>query len=379
MEFIDKIKNNLTKENFSFVSELIDFETLSQIKKTIEDLVKDDKEVLSKFVPRAQINLQSPNLGNQYLLEITNEKNLNEFIKLFSHNSSIAGITPNISFDMLLPDSKIEKESGGGGFCESTVIKIFIGEGDLTFGNFKTTVLSGSVILYKNDFGINYSFKNNSSTSTIVITIKVKTRLVDADLIHSFDPKDNIGVIIDCKDYESPSKLKDFEYGLANFTRKNLIKNGFANIVAFSSRNDFDKSVNTLRENGINRVLVLFSGSTVGKNTKQKVKNAQHITAWKQKDVVIRKYIIFDVDKYKKFQIRGEFLSNVLEEIKSKDPEYFEILSMTANEKNYKFLENIYHGYLDEAQEIINQKKINDTEAGQKIIERMKEIMLNTV
>ena len=49
MEFIDKIKNNLTKENFSFVSELIDFETLSQIKKTIEDLVKDDKDYFIQF------------------------------------------------------------------------------------------------------------------------------------------------------------------------------------------------------------------------------------------------------------------------------------------------------------------------------------------
>jgi hypothetical protein len=168
------------------------------------------------------------------------------------------------------------------------------------------------------------------------------------------------------------------EYGLSNLTISSLVKNKFTNIVCFSGRKDFEKSVKTLKDHGVKKVLMLFPMAVVGTETLEQVIKTKKTTAWKQNGRVLRKYVVFNTDECENFQITGEFLINMIDQIESHSHHQFDIVSLQPDENTYQFLEKIYDGTIPEI-ELLKNCSPGDQSDGSIIIERLKEIMLNNV
>lgn len=191
--------------------------------------------------------------------------------------------------------------------------------------------------------------------------------------IFEIDNTDKIGVIVDCKRTETPSTLEDFEFDLARYTRSVLIYRGFKNIIFFREREDFEISLNELTVSGVDRVLYLFAGASVNQEAKSKIDSANHLTAFKINDRVMRKYVVFDTDKYSYYQLKEDFLDNVRDEITSIPMEDMGISYINPDDENYEFLEKIANYELPELSDIKS-----DVYHAKRLIEDTKEFLLNT-
>jgi len=162
----------------------------------------------------------------------------------------------------------------------------------------------------------------------------------------------DLGVIIDCKDTESPTTQDSLELRLAEITRQNLVKYGFGNIVAFEDRDDFDLAINTLEQSNVSKVLTISAGGTIGKNTMDAVINCPHITAHVYDGIIARQYLVFDIAQYTYFQMRGAYLNNVKKKIHSKHTGELDIALLYPDENTYKFLDAIVDGNTPDIQSL---------------------------
>lgn len=348
------------------------------IDQSLEDEDADENGWISRFVPRAFLNIGEKNSSREFLKEMLATEFQNTILDRFQVELK-DGATARLNLESLNPQSESPPQTGMNGFKDTvTVLCITGGTGTLILGNDEIKFSDGCVFSFSNQFGIFYQLKSNEHKLRIA-TLTVRTRLVDVNIIHH-QSKCKVGVIVDCKNMESPSQVKDLEYSLANITRANLVAHGFSNIVMFSSRDDFDRAVENLKEIGVEKILTLFAGATVGKDTFSKLETAPHITAWKEDSRVYRKYVIFEPNKYTGFQIKGEYLSNVVDLIHSQHSADYGIAYLQPDDFTYLFLEEIVNNRIPSI-ELLSSDDVShaDVEEGEMIIERMKEIMLNTV
>jgi hypothetical protein len=128
-------------------------------------------------------------------------------------------------------------------------------------------------------------------------------------------------VLIDCKDMESNSLHELLEVNLGAVTYRNLIQNGFTNIVTFREREDYESARDLLKEHGVERILMVFAGATVDETTLARVYAAEHITAPIDNDEVLRQFVVFDTSD-SDFDIVGDYLGNVKDKITHADMMY---------------------------------------------------------
>ena len=361
----------------------------SQVSDDLADILVtalDDEDpqegVASIFIPKAYLTIINQSEATEVLMDMFDKDFQEELLKKMDVDLSESdNFVSSLSFESVESEKSTVRSSGTEGYRDVVTLKIFLtnsSQSSVLLGNDIIPVKNGDVLVFKNSPIVPYqAFAKDSPLFAVSLTIK--TRLVNANIIHHPSESD-IGVIIDCKDMESPSTIKDLEYGLANITRLNLVNRGFSNIVCFFGRNDFSKAVNILRNKGIKKVLVLFAGAVVNETTYEKVRQAEHITAWKSDTSVMRKYVVFDTDKYENFQIRGQYLSNVIDQVKNASHKDFGVSSLQPDETTYEFLELICRGIIPRDISLLKEagSSEGDLVEGAGILKEIKEILLNT-
>lgn len=196
--------------------------------------------------------------------------------------------------------------------------------------------------------------------------------------IYEKDSTNKLGVIIDCKYTETPSQFEDLEYDLARFSTEILKYRNFKNIVFFRDRDDFELVVNELKVLGVERILYILAGATVDKTAYESVIAAPHLSAsMTSSKRVLRKFFIFDVNKYQYYQLKEDFLDNIKDQITSIDSEDIGISYLNPDETNYKFLEKLVDYKIPEITDL-NLQSPGDVEHGDRIIRDTEEFLLNT-
>ena len=387
MDIRELLKKDITTTctNTILIKQFINSQASDDLADILTTALEDEDSqegVTSIFIPKAYLTIIKQNEATKVLMDMFDKDLQEELLKKMDVDLSDSNnFVSSLSFKKVESDKSTIRSSGTEGYRDVITLQIFVtnsSHSSVLLGNDTITVKNGDILVFKNSPIVPYqAFAKDSPLFAVTLTIK--TRLVDANVIHHPSESD-IGVIIDCKDMESPSIIKDLEYGLANITRFNLLNRGFSNIVCFFGRADFSRAVYTLRNKGIKKVLVLFAGAVVDETTYEKVRQADHITAWKSNSSVMRKYVVFDTDKYENFQIRGQYLSNVIDQVKNASHKDFGVSSLQPDEKTYEFLELIYHGVIPQDISLLKEagSSEGDLVEGAGILKEIKEILLNT-
>jgi hypothetical protein len=155
------------------------------------------------------------------------------------------------------------------------------------------------------------------------------------------DSSENLGVIIDCKNTETPSLDMDLDQKLGLVSLESARQVGFKNIVLFEDRLDFDIAVQELVKEGVEKIIYVFSGALFGNKSPFCVKRFPHLSACVIDNFAFRKFFIFETDKYKFFDIRDPFLGNIIDELTHVTPELLDLAYLNPYEDNYKFLEDL--------------------------------------
>lgn len=379
---MQKIIDDLKQSQYSVVHDFLTEDECEQIQEIMDDALEDEEYengVVFRSIPKAFLTVMRSS-ATKKILELTDKSLQNEIVKCQSDDYiEDLHIVYKIGFEIFEPGSSNERKSYIDRFKDSVSLKLFISDGDFQVycGDQLLTVSSGGLATYADRLSSTSQVVNSGTENLYVVTISIKTEMVNPKIVHNASDS-KVGVIIDCKDTESPSELSALEYGLANFTRQQLVKNGFNNITAFISRKDFDTCVQTLKDAGVEKAFYIFAGTIVDQNTYEKVKYTSKLTAWKEGDIVYRRYLIFDVSKYDYFQIKGEFLSNVIDDITNVSPEHYGIYYLQPDTYTYEFLEDIFNGLVPDIKKLGNASQLEIFEA-EKIISGISDIVLNTV
>lgn len=387
MDIRELLEEEVKKTNTNTIlsKKFINSQVISDLADILTIALEDEDEVdgvSNIFIPRAYLTIIQQNEAVELLLDLF-KKDVQESIlkKIELEQPADNDFVGRMLFEKVAAGASTVPSSGMEGYREVISVKIFLTGGsqaNIMLGNENITIDDGDVVVFQNNPLIPFQAIAGDQDLHIV-NLTIKTRLVDATVVHH-SADSEVGVIIDCKDMESPTKIKDLEYGLANITRLNLVNRGFSNIVCFFGRGDFDQAVSTLRDRGVKKVLVIFAGAVVDETTYEKVLTADHITAWKSDEAVLRKYVVFDTDKYEYFQIRGHYLSNVLDQVNSVSHKDFGLSSLQPDEKTYEFLELIYRGLVPQDISLLKEagSSEGDLVEGAGILKEIKEILLNT-
>lgn len=188
-------------------------------------------------------------------------------------------------------------------------------------------------------------------------------------ILHPSDEK--VGVIIDCKDNESGSDHFELELYLADLTIQNFYKKGLTNFIVFEDRDDIDIAVNTFENKGIEKVLMVHSGMVCESKTKRFLPNMDHITAHMIDNTVLRQYAIFDVEKYTYFQLRGNFLANVVNDVQPVPPMDLGLHYLYPKEETICFWDPI----VNNKKPLLNLLEPHDHFAGQQTLDFINELI----
>lgn len=379
---MQQIIDDLKQSQYSVVQDFLTEDECEQIQEILDDALEDEdyeNGVVFRSIPKAFLTvMRSP--ATRKILDLTDRAFQREIVECQSDDYiEDLHIVYKIGFEIFEPGSNNERKSYIDRFKDSISLKLFISDDDFAVycGDQLLQVNSGGLTTYADRLNTTTQVVNTGSEKLYVITVAIKTEMVNPKIVHNASDS-KVGVIIDCKDTESPSELSALEYGLANFTRQQLVKNGFNNITAFISRKDFDTCVQTLKDAGVEKAFYIFAGTIVEPDTYDKVADTSTLTAWKEGDVVYRRYLIFDVANYNYFQIKGEFLSNVIDDITCVLPEYYGIYYLQPDTYTYEFLEDIFNGIVPDINKLGDASQLEIFEA-EKIISGISDIVLNTV
>lgn len=193
--------------------------------------------------------------------------------------------------------------------------------------------------------------------------------------VYNVDENDNIGVIVDCKNNETP--VKDLDKHLGYYTSRMLSYHGFKNIVLFEDREEFEIAVHELRTRNIKRILYVFAGASVNYKAKELVSEAENLSAFVTNGKVMRKYFIFDLDQYEYFQIREDFLDNITHKLKSVSMENLGIFYLNPEDNNYRFLDELSNVKAPNI-ELLETDSEYDKFIAEAIIECTEDFLLNT-
>lgn len=380
-QLLEKFQNT---GHHAIVNEFANTDECDQIVDLLDDALDDEEYengIVFRSIPKAFLNVVKSSV-TQKILELTDRSFQKELIKIQSDDFiDDLHVVYKIGFEIYQPGSSNERKSYIDRFKDSVSLKLFVCDSNdfqVTRNQDSISLKSGDLVAYKDDLNVQTQVVNATDCNLYVITLAIKTELVNPKIIHNQSDSE-VGVIIDCKDTESSTNYNALEYGLANFTRQNLVKNGFSNITAFISRKDFDTCVYTLKRQGVKKIMYIFAGTVVENDTFAKVESTETMTAWKENDIIYRRYLIFDADEFDYFQIKGEFLANLVDDITPAIPEYYGIYYLQPEAHTCKFLENIFDGIVPDMDQLGDSATRLEYIEAEKLISGIKDIVLNTV
>lgn len=195
--------------------------------------------------------------------------------------------------------------------------------------------------------------------------------------IFNKDESDKFGVIIDCKNTETPSLDVDLDQKLSQISLQSAQKAGFNNIILFEDRLDFDVAVQELTKIGIWKIIYVFSGTMFGDKSARIVRRFPHLSAFVKDDYVFRKFFIFETGRYEFFDIRDPFLGNVVDKLKHVSMDELDIAYINPDETNYKFLEHIANREVPSIDVLDTDSEV-DIKYAQTLVELSEDLLINT-
>jgi len=209
--------------------------------------------------------------------------------------------------------------------------------------------LTGSFVMFKSHPCTFHGFESGTG-NRLSLRLRLKTKLISPTHIHHPDSSDSIGVIIDCKNMDSP---KNLEHSLGNFTRLNLKYHNWHNICVIDHHTQFETARNTLLGSGVKKLLVLFAGSIVSSWSKQCILDLPN-TFWAHKttDRIYRKYLVIPSDNQTQIQQQQSYGANILSHTQSKHNHELGIYYVHPEQKTIRFLDKIQKFMLPEKENI---------------------------
>lgn len=224
---------------------------------------------------------------------------------------------------------------------------------------YDTTAMTGDAVMFHSSANTWHGFSSQGikeNTRRLSIRLRLKTNLTSNSHIFYPNKKDNLGLIIDSKDWDlevgDNNIREDLHLKLAKYTLMNTRVSGFNNIMVINKNNtDLEKAIQTLRKFGVTKILILFNGAFVSEKTKEivnQVKSSYTGKVLADLNRVARIYMIIDLNKIKhnKFQTSGNYFGDVLNDVNSIDPQDLDISYLHPDEKTIEFFEGLYY-YVD--------------------------------
>lgn len=195
--------------------------------------------------------------------------------------------------------------------------------------------------------------------------------------IFNRDEDEKFGVIVDCKNTETPSLDMELDQKLGRITLASAQKQGFKNIILFEDREDFDIAVSELTKLGVWKIIYVFSGTMFGEKSSRVIRRFPHLSAFIKDDFVFRKFFIFETEKYKFFDIRDPFLGNVKDELTHVNMDQLDIAYLNPFDDNYKFLEALANNEVPDMSVLDTESEV-DRKYAETIVELSEDLLINT-
>ena len=362
------IKNALDEETVDSLLEA--FHTIDW-----DNVSKDDFEagIQTKWISQDFIEALPQSLAKDVLQELNSRATHELLLQQYNIDYS-TGYEASLVFDRCNPNGLNEVHNDTGPRKDTLTLQYYLQIDDETrtlhLDNFDTRATSGDAVIFKSQPHTMHSFKAGKG-NRFSLRLRIGTNILNSKVIQNKSDS-KVGVLIDCKDMESDSCHRLLEVNLGAVTYRNLIQNGFSNIVTFREREDFESARDLLKEHGVERILMVFAGATVDNTTLAQVYAAKHITAPIDNDTVLRQFVVFDTSD-SDFNIVGNYLGNVKDKIIHADMMDLGIALLHPDEESVHFLEEISE-YMIPRTDLTDKLSEYDKELASIIKERVKEI-----
>ena len=362
------IKNALDEETVDSLLEA--FHTIDW-----DNVSKDDFEagIQTKWISQDFIEALPQSLAKDVLQELNSRATHELLLQQYNIDYS-TGYEASLVFDRCNPNGLNEVHNDTGPRKDTLTLQYYLQIDDETrtlhLDNFDTRATFGDAVIFKSQPHTMHSFKAGKG-NRFSLRLRIGTNILNPKVIQNKSDS-KVGVLIDCKDMESDSCHRLLEVNLGAVTYRNLIQNGFSNIVTFREREDFESARDLLKEHGVERILMVFAGATVDNTTLAQVYAAKHITAPIDNDTVLRQFVVFDTSD-SDFNIVGNYLGNVKDKIIHADMMDLGIALLHPDEESVHFLEEISE-YMIPRTDLTDKLSEYDKELASIIKERVKEI-----
>lgn len=362
------IRNAFSKETVDSLLEV--FHTINW-----DNVPKDDFEdgIQTKWISQDFVESLPQSLAKDVLQEL-NGWSTHELLLQHYNIDYSTGYEANLVFDWCKPNGLNEIHNDTGPRKDTLTLQYYLQVDDKTrtlhLNGIDTCADSGDAVIFKSTPHTMHSFKAGEG-NRFSLRLRIGTNILNPKVIQNKSDS-KVGVLIDCKDMESDSCHRLLEVNLSAVTYRNLIQNGFSNIVTFREREDFKSARDLLKEHGVEKILMVFAGATVDKTTLDAVRSAKHITAPIDNDTVLRQFVVFDTND-SDFDIVGDYLGNVKDKITHADMMDLGIALLHPDEESVNFLEEISE-YMIPREELENKLSDYDKELAGIIKKRVKEI-----
>ena len=362
------IKNALDEETVDSLLEA--FHTIDW-----DNVSKDDFEagIQTKWISQDFIEALPQSLAKDVLQELNSRATHELLLQRYNIDYS-TGYEASLVFDRCNPNGLNEVHNDTGPRKDTLTLQYYLQIDDETrtlhLDNFDTRATFGDAVIFKSQPHTMHSFKAGKG-NRFSLRLRIGTNILNPKVIQNKSDS-KVGVLIDCKDMESDSCHRLLEVNLGAVTYRNLIQNGFSNIVTFREREDFESARDLLKEHGVERILMVFAGATVDNTTLAQVYAAKHITAPIDNDTVLRQFVVFDTND-SDFDIVGDYLGNVKDKITHADMMDLGIALLHPDEDSVHFVEEISE-YLIPRPDLTDKLSEYDKELAGIIKERVKEI-----
>jgi len=304
---------------------------------------KDNFEegIQSKFISQQFVKNLSPSLAKDVLQELNGWATHELLLQHYDIDYS-TGYEASLMFAYDGPDALNGKHNDTGPRKDTITLQYYLQIDDETrtlhLDDFDTRATSGDAVIFKSTPQSMHSFKAGKG-HRFSLRLRIGTNILNPKVIQNKSDS-KVGVLIDCKDMESNSLHELLEVNLGAVTYRNLIQNGFTNIVTFREREDYESARDLLKEHGVERILMVFAGATVDETTLSRVYAAEHITAPIDNDTVLRQFVVFDTND-SDFDIVGNYLGNVKDKITHADMMELGIAVLHPDDESIDFLGEI--------------------------------------
>ena len=329
--------------------------------------------IQAKFISQDFVELLPPSLAKDVLQELNGWATHELLLQHYNIDYS-TGYEASLVFDWCQPNGSNDKHNDTGPRKDTLTLQYYLQIDDETrtlhLDDFDTRATSGDAVIFKSTPQAMHSFKAGKG-NRFSLRLRIGTNILNPKIIQN-KSNSKVGVLIDCKDMESNSLHELLEVNLGAVTYRNLIQNGFTNIVTFREREDYESARDLLKEHGVERILMVFAGATVDETTLARVYAAEHITAPIDNDEVLRQFVVFDTSD-SDFDIVGDYLGNVKDKITHADMMDLGIALLHPDDESIDFLGEISE-YMIPSTALEHKLSEYDKELASIIKERVKEI-----